>query len=377
MSDAYRAGFSADWHFSNRLPHAVRDPETLISDRLGDQMRVWGAMVERLASLKVEDLWIVGDLVDNDRLDAVVYKAVVAALANAVRRGLRVFLVPGNHEMHDAAGAHYILEGLSSLPGVTVCAGSELAPIKVGHGVNLWPLAARSDDAAVEIIRAANRKADPRRDFLVIHQQILGAANGTWIAPSGISPADYNHFGYVIAGHFHRPQQFQGGRYLGAPMQFNYGDAGEARGFYVATWSTDTDAATKLVWQAQPIRSPQFWEASWSGAAPQEIQVAQGDYLKLRLSGTRAYIDSQRDAIAAAKHSAIERGCRAVHVHLNVTAQTRERSVAAPVAGESLDWKGLLGAYVDAVDTTGFDRDALMAYGVRALEAAQGAAGGV
>lgn len=392
MNEVYRALFSADWHFSNRLPHAVRDPETLISDRLDDQMRIWTVMLERAQQLSIEHLWVLGDLIDSDRLDAVVHKAVIGALTHAARMGLKVHLVPGNHEMHDSAGVHYILEGLATVPGVTVYTMVPPEPIVVAEGVRFWPMPALPEERAREVVREIDRKADPKHDFLLIHQQIIGARSGpTWAAPTGLAHDDFKHFGHVLAGDFHRPQVFKGGRYLGSPMQLKFKDAAgpeDRRGFWSGKFAV-ADGAARLQLQLNPVRTSEFFEYTWNGADFGIVpggsgtgdyvtqpgypgnQVRAGDYVRLRVSGERAMVDAAREPARVAQAGLLEAGIRQVQIDLDVTAQVRSRSVAAPVVGEQLDWNQLLETYTKSVDTSGLDTKRLLQIGQDALEGAQ------
>ncbi len=75
-------------------------------------------------------------------------------------------------------------------------------------------------------------KEVPDDSLVVIHAGVVGARMSAGIEDQdGIDPEVFDRFKRVFAGHYHRHQTIGKVTYIGSPMQQDFGEAGEKKGF--------------------------------------------------------------------------------------------------------------------------------------------------
>jgi DNA repair exonuclease SbcCD nuclease subunit len=229
----FQAIMTGDWHISNSLPYAKKDPKTLISDRLEDLVAVvdW---IFNLAREKQVPVFILGDLFDQKRPDSVSLKTVLYLLRSACESGIEVYILPGNHEAPNERGLHYVVDALaeSGIQGLTIL---EASHVLAWDGVNICPVPYRSRDETLELIQSYRAIQDPK--VLLLHDSVIGVKNRGWVADEGIPVEELLDFTIVFSGHIHEKQcvwyeySDNGSKkcktaviYPGAPIQFDFGD---------------------------------------------------------------------------------------------------------------------------------------------------------
>lgn len=162
------------------------------------------------------------------RIDARLHNAVMDEFDQWHKMGIRLRILPGNHDQYDAAGRN-VLEVLGYMPGIQVFSKPYLDDFGwwVPYHANVLQLRTWLRSIAVE-----------SRRVLWLHQGIAGS----WLSRTeqdvdGLTEEDLCGWPCVIAGHYHRYQHMQLGPtqcwYVGSPWQVSAAEAGEPKGFCV------------------------------------------------------------------------------------------------------------------------------------------------
>ena len=121
-ADTYTALFASDLHMNNNLPHAkpTRDGRT---DRMDDQIALWERFGRIAGKVYAEDFWVLGDLFDHGKVDAVTLAETAKAMASFPTR---VCLLPGNHDAHTVVGGRFNLEAFGHFTDNIVYVGGKV-----------------------------------------------------------------------------------------------------------------------------------------------------------------------------------------------------------------------------------------------------------
>lgn len=363
----YRALFTADVHAGNNLPWAVKDPNTLITDRLLDVMDSLRQVTTYALEQGISDIWILGDLIDKRLVDAVTLKLVTEELSSITRLGLTIRLVPGNHEAGDAACRHFTVDAYQSL-GIWVASQQEVLPGRQGGIIDVMPgftvLAipylpqARITETIRNIIAAIDG-GEPDIQLCLLHQTIKGGRVGEWVCPEGLDPAELERFHNTLSGHFHTPQSVSDKvMYLGAPIQHAFGDRGDVRGFWDISFPDHGPMSGVMI----PITdSPLFHECEWKTEDDPPIiaGISAKAYANIKVIGTEASVNKLwKTAEDWAQKLKSETGARMIKLTRKTdTAPSKNRIAFA--ATERPTWDTLLSRYLDTTDCAGLDRDKL------------------
>lgn len=151
------------------------------------------------------------------------------------RRGVTVYLLPGNHDQINVAGES-ALDVLGRIPGVIVFT----KPTWNSYG--LWiPYRKNIDD-----FMAANKPLDiydkgRTRNILWAHIGVMGAwKTSTLKDTDGISLDALRKWEDVFSGHYHAAHIIGNVTYVGSPYQITASEAGQQKGYMVFNESTDT-----------------------------------------------------------------------------------------------------------------------------------------
>jgi len=250
-----RALFVSDLHANTRLPLARVDDGNVSSDRLTDVMNVLGQVRSHAEETTPGAVFILGDLFDQKAPDG----ATLVATARALRQLAAVaptYVLPGNHDAVDRDGRLYNLQMYAELevPGLHIL-GHEV--IEVTPGVRIHAVPWLPEVRARKKIRERERRLTPKdRHILLFHQGILGALwDSGRKADEGLDGTIGEAFALALTGHYHRPQEFESGLYLGAPLSMRFGDeAVKQRGF----WEVDLTATGLLKPVMVPTIYPRF-----------------------------------------------------------------------------------------------------------------------
>lgn len=226
-------------------------------DLLEDQAYVLDLVVAKLAELAPDALFIAGDIYDRaiPPVEAIGLFDAFLVKARAAAPGLRILIIPGNH---DSAGRISFGASMLADSGLRIAARAEGQPAFVMDSgrerVAVWALPfltqASVSDAAVgaairsqqELMRlaiASIRKAmtPGTVNVLVAHCFAAGGIAGdselAYVgAAEQVDAALFEGFDYVALGHLHSSQSSSSRVwYSGAPLAYSVGDADRERSF--------------------------------------------------------------------------------------------------------------------------------------------------
>lgn len=375
MTDSYTALFASDIHMSNELPHA-KPSEDGRTDRLDDQIKLWSRFYRVASKYGAEDFWLLGDVFDKPRLDALTLTYTTRVLYQSP---VPVRLLPGNHDAHTIEGHRFTLEAYGQLPAADVHyhGGRPPQPFCPKPWLVFWPVEFMNFEATRATLHDIQEQIKDglpdtwgeRMDVLLFHNSILGCTHSGWLCDIGMSADEVcEGFDFVISGHFHDTQMFGDGRgmYLGAPMHHRFDDAGRKAGI----WLMEFHEGGEITRSFYNGKAPRFHEVDW-GTEPEET-INSGDYLRYKVSATHAEWAKLRSAVEVAVADVQRRhGVRASFRHVPVyhhEARIESHGDMA-MAGAATN----VSAYVDAsdVDTSGLSLKRLREIGAQALEASR------
>jgi DNA repair exonuclease SbcCD nuclease subunit len=232
-----------------------------------------------------DGILIDGDLFDKARLDPVTLAETTLAV-EATAKVCPVFVVPGNHDASSVKGGRYNVEALAAIDGVEVVRNGLIASLSTPsikfYGCPYSAIDVNKDD--VEIMRSGLDPDD--HNVLFFHNSVVGCRHLAWVCDDGVGAEELcEGWDDVISGHFHTKQKFGGcGRYLGAPMQHNFSDVGERRGFYVVTFDRGAKTRFKFV----DTKLPTFHDVEWGDVNVEGTPdgVVEGDYVRVTVEAT-------------------------------------------------------------------------------------------
>jgi DNA repair exonuclease SbcCD nuclease subunit len=218
----------SDPHFHNYKQHS-----TLVggvNSRLLDISRAVREAIEKAADLGCKNLIVPGDVFHvRGTLKVGVLSHVLDLFDEMLSyHDMKALLIPGNHDMEDFNGGPHALEPLNHIKNVTVMQdGSKEVAGRLVSAIAYYP--------STEMFREAYSKFSIGADIVMIHQGIDEARPSINMPETGISAAQFDKI--VIAGHYHMPKLMGKVLSVGAPIQHNFGDEGQDRGF----WTLDGD----------------------------------------------------------------------------------------------------------------------------------------
>lgn len=360
---SYRALWTGDLHASNSLPYAAKGAQ-LVTDRLLDVVSVLDAMVSHAKQHDISDIWILGDLLDRRLLDAITLKLVMERLDVMLARDIHVRLLPGNHEAYDASCHHYTVEAFQSI-GVEVF--SEPSIIDVKDGPRFLAVPYLPEARAIEAFNDFEGKKE--ETVLLLHQTIRGGKIGDWAISEGIDPALLKQYHTTLSGHFHTPQKVVSGvHYLGAPLQHNFGDMGESRGFWDILFGDKIATAMEKV----ATDTPAFFETDWplSAEIKDQLKANPGCYFRVKVRGTPAALKKLVPEAEAECQRLLHEGARMAKVEPIMEAEAKTRLAVSE--GGARSWPKLVDGYIDVCDVSGLAMERLRALGAELLSEAEG-----
>lgn len=374
MTDSYRALFIGDIHMSNKLPHA-RTGVDGITDRLRDQVKMWEDLTAYRIDNDIIDVWILGDLFDRALVDAATLTATVAALATVAESGGAVRIVPGNHDTDDPKAERFLIDALGKMDREIMCYGPDTVFCKVRDWLTLWTMAyapVKENRRTLERITKGEVEGKlglTAHDVLLMHNAIVGARHMGWTSDAGLGATEVcAGFDQVVAGHFHTAQEFGScGRYLGAPIQFDFGDEGETRGFWDAEFRPGEDGGPlDVTWKLVPVHAPRFWTVAWDDLdtfVSDPPKAYSGDYVRIEVRATAAEFEALRLAVDRQIEILEGRGFRA-SAHHDVVYHHDARLESADGGAEVASPERLMAEYVERIGVVGdLDGAELLALG--------------
>lgn len=195
-----------------------------------------------------------------NNIDTTTYNSIFQAIKAMSDDGIQVAMIPGNHTQVDNSDMpETSIEPFSEIERVQVLKAFE-PYIMLGPGVNVYPApySKNADMVKAHIdgyVRDITEEAEtdraegrtPPTSILLGHMGVSGASvgSGNFTMADAFSVADLHPdvFDFVVLGHFHKRQTLGGydtAFYTGSPIQHNFNDEGQARGFMVIDTETKT-----------------------------------------------------------------------------------------------------------------------------------------
>lgn len=153
-----------------------------------------------------------------------IFNAVFDALAKFSESKIHVTLIAGNHDIVDKSGT-LTLHSLRSTAGV-------YSEFKVLSGLKLCLIPYTTDYEEL----TKNLEGVPSDHCVIGHLDLVGAKVGSanYVVPEGFSPEIFKRFQRVLLGHYHVEQFLTPTlSYIGALTPVDFGEEGQAGGFYV------------------------------------------------------------------------------------------------------------------------------------------------
>ena len=253
-----KIAFTADIHAHNHTAFAKMLPNGRNS-RLQSILDVFKQIVDKSAEQNVSHLVVVGDMFHaRARIDVDVLYGVAEVLRYATDR-MAVTLIVGNHDQYSRDGRYHSLAPfLSNESGrcVVMDHAAWFPSTDATFRLACMPFCDTREDFDVAARLLGGGK--PGFSILAAHLGIDGAVSGPDEIPVKESiPANhpfFKSFEYVILGHYHGYQILHKDGtmfYVGSPLQHNFGERNEVKGFSII--DTETHAHIRV-----PLDAPKF-----------------------------------------------------------------------------------------------------------------------
>jgi DNA repair exonuclease SbcCD nuclease subunit len=214
---------TADWHFDVYPRLSTFDSEGLTS-RLRDQITSWAWMVDTAAEKGCTGLVVLGDIFNSrTEIDVAVLDVVCELFEYAATKLKDVRILPGNHDSYLKNARRNSLKSIAAYATI-------YAEPSIAAPFAFVPWVHDGDVLKANVAQIA--KQGKGKVYLCAHTLVAGAVPAhkgipiNWLQPS--------KFRGVFLGDVHDPKVLSNKvRYVGSPMQIDYRDAGQQRGFYV------------------------------------------------------------------------------------------------------------------------------------------------
>lgn len=304
------------------------DPSTGLSTRLLDFLKVFDQMVDFALENRVDLVLFCGDAYKNREPSQTQQRELAKRIARLATNGIPVFLLVGNHDLHNAfnrATAVDIFDTLSirnvyvsNRPDV-YCIPTAGGTIQIAslpwlrrgallskeetQNLNFEEINQKAQQVLTGIINAHAAKLDPKLpSILAAHVWVTGATLGSEkqmtigqehvLLPGNVAnPA----FDYVALGHIHKHQVLSSRPpvvYSGSLERVDFGEEGDDKGFYVIEIEPDGQPSRRRVaFTFHPVTGRSFLTIN--------VNIAPGDTdptaTALRIIGEQR--DKVKDAI--------------------------------------------------------------------------------
>jgi len=241
-------------------------------------------------------------------VDTPIMNIVYNKIRNFSRHGIRVVMIPGNHTQYDNSDLpEHSIEQFKEIDGVHVL--DRFEPFYVydsddwDEDIMIYPVPYSKNAEMVkkEIDRYAFQTVNEgieKNSILLGHMGISGA----FVGKSSYAMADaftvedlFPHaFRFVSLGHFHKRQDLGGYShvfYNGAPIQHNFNDEGQDKGFYVLDMATGEK-------EFVAIPNPKFMTIEVDELNDEVLaeleEKTKGNYVRYRVSANHAHELSEK-----------------------------------------------------------------------------------
>lgn len=215
---------------SRRVPYGAGT----VNSRLYASHLVIKEVADYAEKHNVSEVVFLGDLFHKRAVFSTdVYNLTVDALRYMTLKGIKLHMIPGNHDYANRDGTSHSLQALQYIDGIEVYSDPKVVKGHFGgRSAYFIPYIEKKDD-----FLAALRANDEKYDYLFAHQGIQGAKVGADFVlrnSNDIEAGDFSDLGHgkCFFGHFHQHQQVAPNAwYVGATHQHVWSDANTERGF--------------------------------------------------------------------------------------------------------------------------------------------------
>jgi DNA repair exonuclease SbcCD nuclease subunit len=280
-SDQHANNWSA---FSTTLSTGVNSRLDMILSELARQ-------ADEVLAAGGNTIFFAGDLFHvRGSVDPSVLNPVVETIKTQVRKGVRYFAIPGNHDLksNDTTELGNAIQVLGDLPGFTVITKPSIVDVD-DHGVAMIPWRATLDGLRADVATLAAEHSVGTMD-LIIHAPINGSLPEVF--DNALDPAEVADWGFrrVFSGHFHNHANTGPGVFsVGALTHQTWRDIGSKAGFLLVDDFVNYRAS----------RAPKFIEVG-------EEDVADEATLALKVDGN--YVRVRYETITPAQEKEIRQG---------------------------------------------------------------------
>lgn len=246
-----KIGFVSDLHLGASQSLGKIDPDTQINTRLLDFVNTFNSVIDEFEARGVKLVVIPGDITDIKNPPALIVNMLSKCLTRTVQKGLRVFLLAGNHDQTKAIGSTSIdffnslgLENIRSFTNFEVYTTQD----ESGQDINIVFMPYRSKSSysvylieqAIEMIRQDVQRLTVNlkgKKIAVCHymlgKTVTGQTSETFSLDELVLPLNiFDGFDATIGGHIHKAEILQKEppiMYVGSLDKLNFGEANHTK----------------------------------------------------------------------------------------------------------------------------------------------------
>jgi len=317
-----------------------------MSSRLADIKSVLQQMLDYCIQNKVSVFVINGDIFEfRDNIDVMVYLMVYRALELFKAAGIRLYINLGNHDMLQEGGDDFALYPFSNIAdGINKTYAA--CTLTLGDGKVFTMGFVAYSDSPQTLRDNIQKMVDKKCDILFAHCGVdearVGPNDSVVKGQLSVRDLQANHFDQVFLGHYHSPQQIAKNTwYAGCPLQLNWGDRDDHRGFLV--YDTETKQ-TQLI----PTTFPWFIDRGLEDVASMDLT---GHFVKVRIANENKLEIYNKVMAAGAQWCTVVSG----------EAQKVEKRMDVDM---STDEKDMIKEYVKHMPAQDLDKDLLLSLGM-------------
>jgi DNA repair exonuclease SbcCD nuclease subunit len=256
--------------FSTTLPNGR-------NSRVDDQLKVLSQIREICVREKVATLFFLGDCFHSrTKIDGDLYSVTWTAFKSLSEVVDNFYILVGNHDQNNRVGDSHSLSAFRAFAHVVdspICV--RFGPVGDSVNIALFPFTTEIKDFKTFVRNL------PRVDFFLFHQGMSQAQIGAFdvYIKAEVELNDLpDRARYRLAGHYHRHQWLDSRTaYIGSPLQLNFGERDEEKGFILV----DTQRDTRL---HIPSEAPRFYVTEYSNFNPDRYRMVR-DFVKVMCRG--------------------------------------------------------------------------------------------
>lgn len=328
----YKFALAADIHY-DLFQNLTLLRDDMLTDRADEIDMVFKAVIDSVLDVKIERLFILGDLlhrrnIRSDAINALVYNR----LKYAKEKGLKVILIIGNHDQAHIAGNVHAFSLMTDVIEVI-----DTPKILVYGGIDFLCLPYEEYRGSEKSLELLLKKSKNPNKILLGHIGIqdtqLSGFDHISKEPISVKDLHLDKFIGGYFGHYHFPQKIgKNAYYIGSPCQHSLSDIACDRGYMqveIGIVKGKSIASSKMV----TIDSPKFYEVNADDYNPSNYHGK--NYIKILGCNRKQVADLQNDS--------------------NVMATTGENLVQVvdkdKVISSSLSWDEMVARYVKLTET--------------------------